>query len=304
MMLSRCAPNDACISVVANLHLMDALPLSGASHPLRNVCMDVLGKAAASELDGADDKVRPWWIPEHLARRSANVRQICVCAAMQPRCLLRGCRSCWPDSTVPLPFSLETGGGALCLEFRVIVAKAPNGTPRVGFVDAGAPCLRQWLEGGAEQRWQGDFSRGCAGPGVFAVSICAACGLLAATGAAVPGPKTAWTARANECKQGYYAARLNWHDLGDCTRQWNEPYHLALVLERGTLTFYRHAGNGYWHTSGAVLSGLPREVLPCVFLSSFSGHAQVDFVRAWRTPPEVCQDCGCMWKGFMPQCMQ
>jgi len=304
-MLSNCATHDACATIVEHLPVKDALPLSGASRTLRDLCMDVLSKAAARELDGADDGAQPWRSPERVARLSAAVRQVCVRAALQPRCLLRGCQRSWPNATMPLPFTVETAGGALCFEFKVVVAKAFNGGPRVGLVDAGAPCVRRWQgQGGGPGRWwPGDLSRGSAGSGVFAVSFDASCGLLAATGAVTKGqqraPESAWTACANVRKQGYYAARLNWADLGGCNRQWHEPYHIALVLEQGSLTFYRHVANGLWQSSGPLLDKLPREVLPCVFMSSFCGHAQVEFVRLWKAPPDVCKGCDAMGHGFV-----
>merc|ERR1712048_970901 len=88
-----------------------------------------------------------------------------------------------------------------------------------------------------------------------------------------------------------YMAWLRWDPLGDCSRKWNAPIHAGLFLEEGNLTFYRRWGNDCWHSSGIICEDMPSEVLPCVFMSSFIGYAQVNFVRMWSTPPDVCHGC-------------
>ena len=91
---------------------------------------------------------------------------------------------------------------------------------------------------------------------------------------------------------GFYRAALNWPPMGDDSAKWNLPIHAGLFLENGSLTLYRLNGNGpFWHSSGIICKNLPERVVPCMFMCSFVGHANVKFVKIWDSPPDVCPCC-------------
>merc|ERR1712048_1478441 len=115
-----------------------------------------------------------------------------------------GCKQRWPDMTLPFRFSLDTKG-PLCLEVSIVAAKALNGSPRVGFIEAGA------AHGNWVGPWPEDFSRGHAGPDVFAVAFDPSCGDLSATRAALQGQRIA---EPLEGGREFFTARLKWNTLG------------------------------------------------------------------------------------------
>eukprot|EP00404_Azadinium_spinosum_P019721 CAMPEP_0180489176 /NCGR_PEP_ID=MMETSP1036_2-20121128/38451_1 /TAXON_ID=632150 /ORGANISM="Azadinium spinosum, Strain 3D9" /LENGTH=196 /DNA_ID=CAMNT_0022497303 /DNA_START=92 /DNA_END=678 /DNA_ORIENTATION=+ len=174
-----------------------------------------------------------------------------VRAALRPCSLVSGYRMHWPDITKPFPFTLDSKG-PLFLEFQLIAAKAPNGTPRIGFVDAKGSLQ------GAKDGWSGDLSRGQGRSDTCAISFDPSCGGLCAMEAALEGQDIPRPASINS-DQGYYMATLMWDWLGDCSRKKNAPINAGLFLADGTLTFYRRWGK-CWHSSGIIFKDLPSQV--------------------------------------------
>lgn len=286
-MMPHKLPPEILEALSAHLPLGELLEFGASCKLLRGVAMKTADSLIASELEGV-----------HLHPTSMETspqskqHRIFLKAALRPSSLVFGYKADWPDATTAFPFALDSRG-PLFLEFRLSAARAPNGTPKIGLVDAEAP----WT--GA-----GDLSRGQGGD-LFAVSFGPACGGVCATAAVVRGPDGYDVPRPPGAAAGreYYTAALKWEQLGDCSRRWTPPIHAGLFLEDGSLTFYRMRGRvkvkGAWHSSGVVCRDLPRHVLPCAFMHSFIGYAQVDFVRLWNSPPDVCSGCDCAGHGLM-----
>jgi len=193
-----------------------------------------------------------------------------------------------PDCTRLLNMVLDSAGPWF-LEFVVIVAKAPNGTPCLGLVAADAQLTEQQREAG---RVPWDMSR--KGLGDLAISFSPEYGQVYASGLKAPrsedaagGPKSCLT------------AMLKWERCGDSSKRWNAPLKAGILLDAGKLTFFRGNQKGTWHSSGAVFSHLPAQVIPAVFLSSFAGHASMRFLNLGSSPPEVfCAHCDALDHGF------
>jgi hypothetical protein len=177
----------------------------------------------------------------------------------------------------------------------MIVAKAANGSFKVGVVDAEAASLAAQA---TPEQWSGDLSRGQAYSDIFAIAFDPADGTLTATSTAIKGKNTMRPAHIRR-KAKYYTAALKWDALGDSTREWNCPRRAALVVDRGNLTFFRMWPDGSWQSSGVVCGNLPRKVLPCVFMSSFIGYAQVNFIGMWNSTPDVCAERDALGHGLL-----
>eukprot|EP00746_Dinoflagellata_sp_MGD_P127363 gnl/MRDRNA2_/MRDRNA2_61954_c0_seq1.p1 gnl/MRDRNA2_/MRDRNA2_61954_c0~~gnl/MRDRNA2_/MRDRNA2_61954_c0_seq1.p1 ORF type:complete len:194 (+),score=16.65 gnl/MRDRNA2_/MRDRNA2_61954_c0_seq1:2-583(+) len=91
-------------------------------------------------------------------------------------------------------------------------------------------------------------------------------------------------------EQGNYIAYLNWKTLGNEKHGWNVPIRAGLFLENGCLSFWRKTEED-WHSSGVICQALPPKVLPCIFLTSFTGYACVFFSGLSHGPPECCPHC-------------
>lgn len=281
------------MAMAGHLQLNELLQLGASASPIHAISMKIADMSVAAKLDGLDEGCFP-----RMKCSTDRQRKICLCRLLQPYCVV-GCRPPWPyrwpDMSIPLRFALDSEG-PLCLVFRIIVAKTINGTPRLGLVDADAAVVN---EKRSANYWPGDFSRGDEGPDLFAIAFSPACGTLTATKQAIQGQSVVDASCVNrDDMREFHAATLNWDEMGDCTRQWNAPIYAALVLGRGKLTFYRMSANGEWHSSGVVSGELPRKVLPCVFLSCFTGYMDIEFIRLTSSPPPVCCDCDSDWHGL------
>jgi hypothetical protein len=246
--------------------------------------MQASDMSLAAELDGLDGRCFPKMLAytgrtargdseyENRFLANATLRRFCLRAALKPYSVVLGCNRFWPDMTIPFRFSLDTEG-PLCLEFQITAAKA---TLKIGFIDADAAFV---TDQELPDHWPGDLSRGQADPDLFAIAFDPACGALADSMKA---------SRAKTCQfiSGPKRTRcLQWEVLGG-------PVHAALVLEQGNLTFYHLWENGEWHSDGISFADLPRKVLPCIFMPSFIGYAEVQFLRMWNYAPDVCLGCG------------
>jgi len=193
--------------------------------------------------------------------------------SLKPRQLCFHPRGAAPSGTRLLGAVLGTRGPWF-VEFELTVARAPNGTPCVGLLDARAQLTPGQLESGKVPR---DLSR--VGSEEFAVSFSPESGKVFASG--LPGQRTP------VCTAG-----LNWRQIGDSSMSWNAPLKAGLMIKDRQLTLYRGNMHGQWRSSGVILRELPDEVIPAVFMTSFVGFASVRFLNLWQSPPDVCcADC-------------
>jgi hypothetical protein len=201
--------------------------------------------------------------------------------SLQPRRLILTYCGAPPDCTFLLGCALRTEL-TWFLEFEMAVAKAPNGTPCVGLVDARARVPPGYLKSGHVPR---DMSRGGAREGKLAVSFSPETGRVFASSLMQTRPEP----HPPCC---CCTATLNWGKLGDSSMTWNDPVKAGLLIKDRQLIFYRGNMSGQWRSSGVILGDLPDEVIPAVFLSSFSGFARVGFLNLWPSPPDVaCIHC-------------
>lgn len=208
--------------------------------------------------------------------------------ALSPYCLALGFKSHWQDQTRPVRFAVDSKGPVF-LEFQLIAAKAPNGTPTLGLVDA-ASLL------GLEEGLPSDLSRPGGKPKSFAIALSPGSGYVFANidgvgPAKLHDPGTNPNASINSLPAGSYRAALNWEAMGNEDSKWNMPIQAGFLLKDGKLSFYRMAEDGHWHSSGILSWCLPEKVVPCMFMKSFIGYAQMWFVKIWDCPPVVCPGC-------------
>jgi hypothetical protein len=209
-------------------------------------------------------------------------------AATQPYCLARGHKVHWPDQTKSVPFVVDSQG-PLFLEFQLIAARAPNGTPSVGFVDA-----ESFEKDGGRSH---DLSRCHEHRASFAIALNAGSSKVFAKMNA-KGPVELHDSGVNPQgatltpSAGYYHSLLNWPTLGNEDAKWNIPIQSGLFLKDRNLVMYRmNPKSGCWRSSGIICKNLPERLAPCMFMSSFVGYAQMWFVKAWDCPPDVCEGC-------------
>jgi hypothetical protein len=174
-------------------------------------------------------------------------------------------------------------------------AKAANGSFKIGIVDAEAASVAAQE---MSDHWSGDLSRGQADSDIFAIAFDPADGTMTASSTAIKGKNTMRPTHIRR-KAKYYTAALTWDVLGDSTQKWNCPRQAALAVDQGNLTFFRMWPDGSWESSGVVCGNLPRKVLPCVFMSSFIGYAQVNFVGMWNSTPDVCAEWDALGHGLV-----
>jgi len=202
--------------------------------------------------------------------------------ALKPRRLYMQYNGMSPDCTRLFGSALSTKGPWF-VEFEVTAAKATNGTPCVGLVDAASRITPKELESGMVPR---DMSR--KGQGDLAVAFSPETGRVFACGV-----------QGHVREGGCCAAWLNWKALGDSSMPWNTPIKAGLLVRNGKLTLYRGNVWGDWRSSGVVMEDLPKQVIPAVFLSSFVGYASVRFLNMWAEPPDVvCPDCDRLGHGL------
>lgn len=176
----------------------------------------------------------------------------------------------------------------MVVEYEVVVAKALNGPPRIGLVDASISLSEADCESG---RVAWDLSQ--KGAGRPAISFSPQCGRLFAT-CFDSLCNLSEGIRAPYC----HTADLNWDAIGDASSRWNFPIQCGFLIESGALTLFRTSPWGAWHSSGVLCRDLPEEVIPAMFLSSFVGFAGVRFVKLWNSPPEVCPHCDVIGHGL------
>jgi len=258
-------------AIAEHLGLLDVLPFGATSLEMHWIAAKTAGDAAKYAFEGV--------LPADCLRLGAREPPdwLKFPMALQPRCLVRGHRKVWPDQTRPLPFVLDTTGPWF-VEFKLAAAGAPNGTPTIGLVDAGCPVTTSG-EGG--RHWPGDLSR--RGTERFAISLAPYDGTVLA---ARPGSTT-------RCR-----ARLRWEKIGDEQRKWNDPMSCGFLIENRKLKFFRVGGGGAWHSGETVCEDLPKQVSPCMFMSSYVGFALVQYVCLWNSLPETCPHCDANFQGF------
>lgn len=207
--------------------------------------------------------------------------------SLQPCRLVCGYCHKWQSQTRALPFKLDTVGPWF-VEFTYVAAKAPNGTPGIGVVDA-APLATTWDSENQSNPaprdvscWMScDLSR--RSNGHFAMSL-----------SPYDGTVFAMWPQAETCK----CAQLNWHSARNQLRKWNGPLHCGFLLENNSLTFFRRDDEGYWHSGESVCKTLPSHVLPCMFMSSYVGFSLVRFECLRNSPPGICPHCDAVFHGF------
>eukprot|EP00747_Dinoflagellata_sp_TGD_P193727 gnl/TRDRNA2_/TRDRNA2_60265_c0_seq1.p1 gnl/TRDRNA2_/TRDRNA2_60265_c0~~gnl/TRDRNA2_/TRDRNA2_60265_c0_seq1.p1 ORF type:complete len:211 (-),score=19.50 gnl/TRDRNA2_/TRDRNA2_60265_c0_seq1:45-599(-) len=163
-----------------------------------------------------------------------------------------------------------------------MAAKAPNGTPKIGIVDATSPCCTCETADG----WSCDLTMRKAGVS-FAIGLAPGCGAVhVATDGAGPVQLSDSVVASSGEPESYWAV-LKWPALGNEEAKWNMSIHTGVFLEKGNLTFYRKEQDGSWCSSGIICKNLPERVVPCMFMSSFVGYAKMRFVKMMKSPPAV-----------------
>lgn len=190
--------------------------------------------------------------------------------ALQPATLFNH-RGGAPPRTVPVPIVLDTSG-TWFLEFEICAAKALNGCPRIGVLDASALATASPSQ---------DLSQTCVDK--FAMSFSPICGRLFAVTAQRAGDEGQQFASRT--------AHLRWAPLGNAYAKMNPPVRAGILINQGVLTFYRVGGHDAWHSSGPLWRDLPAKVVPCMFLSAYLGYGCVRFVALHEGPPWVCPHC-------------
>jgi len=192
------------------------------------------------------------------------------------------------DQTNPTPLVVDSKG-PFYLDFSLIAAKAPNGTPTIGLVDAASTS--------SLQHWQSsDLSRNQRHGALFSIALSPGSGAMFATmNEDSPVKLQEHGLNANNPSEisapGCYRAVLNWAHVGNEKAKWNQPIRAGFLLQNRSLTFFRMVGNGAWHSSGVICTNLPGKVVPCVFMQSFTGYTDVRFIKIWDSPPDVCEGC-------------
>jgi hypothetical protein len=215
-------------------------------------------------------------------------------AALKPFCLGHGFDNDWQDQTRPVPFVLDSRGPVF-VEFQLIAAKAPNGTPTLGLVDAASLA-------GSDSGLTRDISRWQDEAKSFAMAFSPGWGCVFASIDGV-GPTRLHDSGINPngstgaLSAGTYKANLNWSSLGDETAKWNLPIQCGFFLENRNLTFYRMDEYGFWQSTGILCRSLPERVVPSMFMFSFMGYAQVWMAQVWDCPPKICPGCDSQFHG-------
>mmetsp|Transcript_84910 Transcript_84910/g.150372 ORF Transcript_84910/g.150372 Transcript_84910/m.150372 type:complete len:291 (-) Transcript_84910:139-1011(-) len=212
--------------------------------------------------------------------------------ATVPRLLIAGRSEDWPELTRAFPFTLDTRG-PLFLEFRMVIARAPNGSPRIGVLDAVSSSK-------VIPESSHDWSRG-RGDKVFSISMSPSGGEVLATmveggSQKIEGLPTATNSRRSP-RQNVYKATLNWPVETKEQAKWNPPIQGGLFLKDGALSFWRMFENGSWHSSGIICEDLPERVLPCVFMLDFMGYTHIAFESIKNKHPPICPHCDWRYHG-------
>jgi len=215
------------------------------------------------------------------------------CVRSGKKQLIVGRKKSWPEVTKALPFTVSSQG-PFFVEFTTVLARTPNGSLGLGLMDA------------EKASWPGDespfdWSRGRGSEDSFAVSFSPADGdvfCTCAKGSAVElqDLDSHLPSGQYSCGQKMYRGALKWPTLGSAQVEWNAPIHCGIFIEDGNLMFWRLMGD-MWHSSGVICRNLPERVRPCVFMFSFLGYANVNFVNVWHGAPAVCKCCDSRYHG-------
>jgi hypothetical protein len=285
------------------LYLKDLLCMSAACNSIRGTTIAIADLWVASKLHDLECIVDVHQPGRKRIDNNKKLHRLRLWISLQPYPLIFGGITLAQTRTIPFRFTIDTQG-PLFLEVRMVVAKALNGSPKIGFVNAEASHL---LESG----WLGDLSRGQAiAAQCYAMAFSPSWGKVWATPTAMRDPalqsqvtrQTFFSGITQ--KQEFYTGWLNWSTSGDCRMKWNAPIRAGIFFKNGSFSFWRESpcGTGKWHSSGIVSTSLPQRVLPCVFMSSFAGYADVTFASVWRSPPDVCAECDArghgLWDGW------
>lgn len=213
--------------------------------------------------------------------------------ATLPRLLISGESDSWPELTKAFPFTLDTKG-PLFLEFRMVIAKARNGSPRIGVLNAESS---SWVIPDSCR----DFSRG-RGDIAFSISMSPSTGEVLATvieggSETLTGLPTSSRPSRGSPRHEVYNAKLKWPEEVKEHANWNHPIRAGLFLKDGGLSFWRLFKDGHWHSSGVICRDLPRSVLPCVFMSDFLGYVRITFDRILNVEPGTCGPYYCRYQG-------
>lgn len=281
--------NGLCEQAVASyLDLPDLVRFGLVERRLRDMCRDLACEMVKSEaecvhLRGVLKKTgkMPEWVRLRAVRR--------------PTCVIRGYRQHWPCDTRPLPFALDSKGPVF-VQFSIKAQKARNGTPTIGLVDAES--VQKDDKQCSDLRC--DMSRSIYGQAACALSLSPGFGAMFA---AVDSDRSdvqlidADKVAPGDPTKGRYKAELNWWSSGNEFCRENDPIDCGFFLADGTLTFYRRETHGHWHSTGVICEGLPERVVPCMFLFSFMGYAQVWFTGLRPFPPRLCPHCDMVNQG-------
>lgn len=213
--------------------------------------------------------------------------------ATLPRLLISGCSNDWPELTRALPFTLDTKGPVF-LEFRMVIANALNGSPRIGILDA-----ESWRKAVPES--ERDWSCG-RGDEAFAISMSpSGCEMLSTIveggSQRLEGLPSNPRPSGRSPRHEVYKARLNWPTETREHSKLNHPIRAGLFIKDGELSFWRIFRDGKWHSSGVICKDLPQSVLPCMFMFDFLGEAKITFERIRDAAPTSCCARNCRYQG-------
>jgi len=227
----------------------------------------------------------------------AMPRWVRLLSALKPGSMVKGHHVAWSNLTMPLPLILESKGPWFA-QFTIVAAKAPNGTPTIGLMDADASlgemgtgeCSKHLASSDCSERsFEISFSPGKTT--AYAV-------LLQGNSQELMGGEITTCKAPIGTKHRAYTAYLNWPTLGDEMQSWNTKIQAGLFVENGCVSFFRNTEEG-WHSSGVICRALPPRISPCMFLSSFKGYAHVRFAGLCRKPPRCCPMCDATGHGTL-----
>lgn len=247
-------------------------PLAGCSRARPSTASAMI----ASEFPGIDlEQLFLKWEPARAVQQYIRLHQ----ATNRKRCLY--CRF-MPGATLTrraTDFVVDSPGSSYFVEFRVKIARAFNGAPSIGLVDADHELAKLGS-------WPDDLSRprdgGAASP--FAISCCPTSGVIHVCEGGSPGE-----ADGEGTTQRCWFSSTGWVALDEMNRCPTRWLRFGLFIQEGRLTFFRRSEgpDGNWVSSGVIRGAMPRRLLPCIFMYSFAGFAKLTFAGVSQEAPEV-----------------
>jgi hypothetical protein len=215
--------------------------------------------------------------------RAALLQQIREVLGPQPLLDLRWCARSIKCATLtaPMPVVIDTSG-QFFVHFWMSVAKASNGSPCIGVVDADTAPR-------ASEDWLDDLSRPRHGARGFGISCNPYSGMLHQhaiwPGESAKADTASQDRRQPRCKR----AQLAWASgEGATLGRKRASVEIGVYISNGKLVFMRTGPKG-WEPSGVVCQHLPAKVLCCAFLYDFVGEVTLCIEKGYTEKlPAMC----------------